>query len=91
MVQLLLNYNADTKIKNFFGTSPHDAMYEVDEIPENIKSAILGKSCKRKNMEEPKVLKLRRVEENTKQLKTYARFKKIEGYELPANFATKAK
>lgn len=91
MVQLLLNYNADTKIKNFFGTSPHDAMYEVDEIPEQIKSAILGKSSKRKNVEEPKILKVRRVEDNMKQLKTYARFKKIDSYEFPANFETKAK
>lgn len=91
MVQLLLNYNADTKIKNFFGTSPHDAMYEVDEIPENIKSAILGKTSKRKAMEEPKVLKIRKVEENTNKLKTYARFKKIDNYEVPYSFPAKAK
>lgn len=91
MVQLLLNYNADTKIKNFFGTSPHDAMYEVDEIPENIKSAILGKTSKRKAAEEPKVLKIRKVEENANKLKTYARFKKIDNYEVPYGFPAKTK
>ncbi|XP_018569985.1 uncharacterized protein LOC108909987 [Anoplophora glabripennis] len=90
MVQLLLNYNANTKIKNFFGTSPHDAMYEVDEIPENIKSAILGKTSKRKSAEEPKTFKIRKIDDGTNKLKTYARFKKIGDYEIPC-FAAKAK
>ncbi|CAH0548692.1 unnamed protein product [Brassicogethes aeneus] len=40
MVKLLLDNNANTKIKNFFGTSPHDAMFEMDEIPQEIRNLI---------------------------------------------------
>lgn len=78
MVQLLLSHNADTKIKNFFGTSPHDAMYEIEDMSDAIKSAILGKTGKRKIVDDPKPIKIRRVEESMKKLKTYARLKKIE-------------
>ncbi|KAJ8917354.1 hypothetical protein NQ315_002376 [Exocentrus adspersus] len=98
MVKLLLNNNADTKIKNFFGTSPHDAMYEVDDVPDCIKNAILGKSSKRKNVEEVKpVNKVRRTDETTirirmgegiSKLKTYARPRKIESCELRTFFPT---
>lgn len=80
MVELLLNYNADTKIKNFFGTSAHDAMYEIEEIPTKIKNLILGKTLKRKTTEDTRgMAKPRRHEDMKKMcLKTYARFEKID-------------
>lgn len=46
MVLLLLDYKADTKIRNFFGTTVHDAMFELDNIPKEIKYPILGKDLK---------------------------------------------
>lgn len=80
MVELLLNHNADTKVKNFFGTSAHDAMYEIDEIPSTIKNLILGRTLKRKNTEDTRgMAKLKKHDENKKMgLKTYARFEKIQ-------------
>ncbi|KAJ8930059.1 hypothetical protein NQ314_017188 [Rhamnusium bicolor] len=84
IVQLLLSYRADTKLKNFFGTSPHDAMYEIDEIPEPIKLMILGRAIKRKVAEEPKIIKIRKPVLK-KQLKTYARYKKINVFQLKAS------
>lgn len=48
MVDLLLFYKANTKLKNFFGTSPHDAVHELNEIPPKIKNLILKRSGKRK-------------------------------------------
>lgn len=42
-----MEHKADTKIRNFFGTSPHDAMFEVDEIPMKIKYCILGRDHQR--------------------------------------------
>ncbi|XP_044260715.1 nuclear factor NF-kappa-B p105 subunit-like [Tribolium madens] len=47
LVELLIRHRADTKIRNFFGTSPHDAMFEVEEIPMKIKYCILGKDHQR--------------------------------------------
>ncbi|KAL3271116.1 hypothetical protein HHI36_021611 [Cryptolaemus montrouzieri] len=46
MVSLLLDYSADTKMRNFFGTSVHDAMFELDDIPKEIKYPILGRDLK---------------------------------------------
>ncbi|XP_044763588.1 uncharacterized protein LOC123320356 [Coccinella septempunctata] len=46
MVLLLLDYGADTKIRNFFGTSVHDAMFELDDMPKEIKYPILGRDLK---------------------------------------------
>ncbi|XP_045467066.1 uncharacterized protein LOC123675663 [Harmonia axyridis] len=46
MVSLLLDYGADTKIRNFFGTSVHDAMFELDDMPKEIKYPILGRDLK---------------------------------------------
>ncbi|KAG5900302.1 hypothetical protein JTB14_000828 [Gonioctena quinquepunctata] len=66
MVQLLLNHQADTRIRNFFGTSPHDAMYEIDDIPDEIKSMILGKNNKRKASDEPRSFKLGKKDKRNK-------------------------
>lgn len=79
MVQLLLSHNADTKIKNFFGTSAHDAMYEVEEIPTGIKNLILRKALKRKNTEDTRgMAKFKRHEDIKKVcIKTYARYEKV--------------
>lgn len=79
LVELLLTYNADTKIKNFFGTSAHDAMYEIDEIPPKIKNIILGRTLKRKNTEDTRgMAKPKRPDDMKKMcLKTYARYEKI--------------
>ncbi|KAK9874383.1 hypothetical protein WA026_002730 [Henosepilachna vigintioctopunctata] len=46
IVSLLLDYSADTKIRNFFGTSIHDAVFELDDIPNEIKYPILGRDIK---------------------------------------------
>ena len=43
MVKLLLRYKANTKIRNFFGTSTHDAIFELDHINPEIKSLIVGR------------------------------------------------
>ncbi|KAL1501431.1 hypothetical protein ABEB36_006751 [Hypothenemus hampei] len=47
IVRMLLDQGADPKIKNFFGTSPHDAMYELDDMTDMIKNLIFGRSKKR--------------------------------------------
>ncbi|CAG9861345.1 unnamed protein product [Phyllotreta striolata] len=87
MVELLLQFSACTKIKNFFGTSPHDAVYEIEDIPDTIKYLILKKTSKRKAPDEPgrrsqkapvQLLEKKKV----KVLRTYARFERIS----PANF-----
>ncbi|KAG5900301.1 hypothetical protein JTB14_000827 [Gonioctena quinquepunctata] len=92
MVQLLLNHLADTRIKNFFGTSPHDAMYEIEDIPDQIKSMILGKNNKRKAAEEPRSFKLRKEDtRNNHSLKTYARFQKINTMEMGKKLLTSVK
>lgn len=43
MVQLLLSHDADKKIKNFSGTSTHDAVFELEGISADIKNMIIGK------------------------------------------------
>ncbi|XP_063926962.1 B-cell lymphoma 3 protein homolog [Zophobas morio] len=47
LVELLMQHGADTKIRNFFGTSPHDAMFELDDMPLKIKFCILGRDHQR--------------------------------------------
>jgi ankyrin repeat protein len=47
LVELLMQNKADTKLRNFFGTSPHDAMFELDEMPLKIKFCILGREHQR--------------------------------------------
>ncbi|RZC38261.1 Ankyrin repeat domain containing protein [Asbolus verrucosus] len=47
LVELLMEYKADTKIRNFFGTSAHDAMFEVEDMPLKIKFCILGRDHQR--------------------------------------------
>ncbi|CAG9820518.1 unnamed protein product [Phaedon cochleariae] len=81
MVQMLLMYQAETKLKNFFGTSPHDAMYEIEDMPDQIKCLIWGKSNKRKAADEPKTAKVMKKEEPMVRkvgLKTYPKYQKIE-------------
>ncbi|KAJ8985213.1 hypothetical protein NQ317_018242 [Molorchus minor] len=92
MVLLLLSYGADTKVKNFFGTSPHDAMYEI-EISDDIRYAILGKSVKRKVVEESwqrakAAKKKRKIIQEPRPLKTYARLKKIDDHKFSTNVTT---
>lgn len=77
MVEMLLQFNACTKVKNFFGTSPHDAMYEIEDMPEQIKFMILGKN-KRKTVDDPRPSKYKKTELNKVGLKTYARLEKIQ-------------
>nr|XP_023011614.1 uncharacterized protein LOC111501919 [Leptinotarsa decemlineata] len=93
MVQLLLRHHADTKLKNFFGTSPHDAMYEIDDIPDQIKSMILSKNNKRKVFDDPRPLKIRKEETiNSKtNLRTYAKLQKIGQTELGKKLLTSVK
>lgn len=62
MVELLLFHDADTKLKNFFGTSPHDAMYELTDVPKKIKNLILRKSEKKKREDDLKMKKLALLE-----------------------------
>lgn len=97
MVKLLLKYNANTKIKNFFGTSPHDAMYEVEDMDETIRILILGRSMKRKFPEDKSVNKARKKEDIDLKLKeekkvgfrTYARLEKITNVKVLENLSNK--
>lgn len=43
LVELLLENGADPKIKNYFGTSPYDATFELEDIPQSIKNLVLKK------------------------------------------------
>nr|CAH7747740.1 unnamed protein product [Callosobruchus chinensis] len=47
LVELLMKYGADTKEKNFFGTSPHDAMFEI-EVSETMRKLILCKTSRKR-------------------------------------------
>lgn len=75
IVRFLLNNRADPKIKNFFGTSPHDAMYELDEIPFEIKNLIFGKTKKRTIEAE---MNPARTAKAVKTLKTFSKLQKVE-------------
>ncbi|CAH1275261.1 unnamed protein product [Diabrotica balteata] len=91
MVEMLLQFNANTKLKNFFGTSPHDAMYELDGMPEAIKYMILGKNNKRKSLDDaPKVAKYSRSSNNEVQpgLKTYGRSQQIQSRSVLKTYTT---
>ncbi|CAH2010937.1 unnamed protein product [Acanthoscelides obtectus] len=50
-VKLLLKHKADPKEKNFFGTSPHDVMFEID-VSDSMKKLILGKASKKRTCED---------------------------------------
>lgn len=43
MVRLLMNYKAQPKIGNFLGTSPHDAMHDLDDIEPTIRELVLNR------------------------------------------------
>ncbi|XP_071057254.1 uncharacterized protein [Onthophagus taurus] len=43
MVKLFMRTGANTKIKNFFGTSTHEATFELESINPEIKTLIIGK------------------------------------------------
>ncbi|XP_050501733.1 uncharacterized protein LOC126881490 [Diabrotica virgifera virgifera] len=90
MVEMLLQFNANTKLKNFFGTSPHDAMYELDGMPEAIKYMILGKNNKRKSLDDnPKVSKHSRPNNGVQPtLKTYSRSQQIRGNHVSKTYTT---
>nr|CAI5861756.1 unnamed protein product [Callosobruchus analis] len=45
-----MKYGADTKEKNFFGTSPHDAMFEL-EVSESMRRLILCKPSRKRGTE----------------------------------------
>lgn len=38
-----MRYKANPKIKNFLGMSPHDAIFEIDDMDNRIVLAVLGK------------------------------------------------
>ncbi|XP_072381756.1 uncharacterized protein [Diabrotica undecimpunctata] len=90
MVEMLLQFNANTKLKNFFGTSPHDAMYELDGMPEAIKYMILGKNNKRKSLDDaPKVTKYSRSNNEVQpSLKTYGRSQQIQSRSVLKTYTT---
>lgn len=75
IVRLLLDHKADPKIKNFFGTSPHDAMYELEDMPDKIKNLIFGKTKKRTFEAEMNPV---RTAKAAKSLKTFSKLQKIE-------------
>lgn len=77
MVKLLLRYKANTKIRNFFGTSTHDAIFELDHINPEIKSLIVGRELQVK-VKRPKERKIRtsRYEKGMK-LDTTKTFRKM--------------
>ncbi|VEN53891.1 unnamed protein product [Callosobruchus maculatus] len=56
LVKLLMRYGADTKEKNFFGTSPHDAMFEID-VSESMRKLILCKSNRKRGAAEAAALR----------------------------------
>uniref|UniRef100_A0AAR5PSB3 Uncharacterized protein n=1 Tax=Dendroctonus ponderosae TaxID=77166 RepID=A0AAR5PSB3_DENPD len=74
IVRALLQNGADPKLKNFFGTSPHDAMYELDDMVDTIKRLIFGITKKRSNEAE---MNPSRTANAAKKLKTYRKFQKI--------------
>lgn len=81
-MRLLLNFNADTKIKNFFGTSAHDAMYEIEDILPQIKTLILSRASKRKQTEDTRgMAKFNKAEDKLIQqkgtLRTYSRLEQV--------------
>lgn len=43
MVNLLLVNKADPKVKNFVGMSAHDAVFEIDDLDNNIVLMVLGR------------------------------------------------
>ncbi|CAH1183408.1 unnamed protein product [Ceutorhynchus assimilis] len=75
LVKILLEARADPKIKNFFGTSPHDAMYELDDIDEGIKGLIFGKTKKRSHDAE---LNPSRTARAVKGLHTFSKLQKLD-------------
>ncbi|ENN75055.1 hypothetical protein YQE_08369, partial [Dendroctonus ponderosae] len=75
IVRALLQNGADPKLKNFFGTSPHDAMYELDDMVDTIKRLIFGITKKRSNAEAE--MNPSRTANAAKKLKTYRKFQKI--------------
>lgn len=77
MVELLVQYKADTRIRNFFGTSPHDAMFEMEDIPAKIKSSIFGRENQRGKKKAGPVSVI-----PDKRLKTTAVLKKISESDL---------
>ncbi|XP_066257832.1 uncharacterized protein [Euwallacea similis] len=74
IVKLLLDHHADPKVKNFFGTSPHDAMYELEDMPETIKGLIFGRTKKRCIEAEMNPC---RTAKAAKSLKTYPKLQKV--------------
>ncbi|XP_050314240.1 uncharacterized protein LOC126748810 [Anthonomus grandis grandis] len=80
IVSMLLDHKADPKIKNFFGTSPHDAMYELEDMSEKVKSLIFGRSKKRSLEAE---MNPTRTAKAVKTIKTYPKLKKIEPKLMP--------
>ncbi|GJQ75371.1 hypothetical protein Trydic_g23547 [Trypoxylus dichotomus] len=81
MVQLLLHYGADKKIKNFSGTSTHDAVFELEGISAGIKNMIIGKelfavnSTRTDKRKKPAIDKQKDV--CTKKLRTVKTYRKI--------------
>ncbi|KAF2880147.1 hypothetical protein ILUMI_26010 [Ignelater luminosus] len=73
MVKRLLNNNAKTKVRNFFGTSPHDAMFELDSVDPVMKRLILNKDEPNKFKEETRGRKRRKSESsNSSSTKIYS-------------------
>ncbi|KRT85283.1 Ankyrin repeat-containing protein [Oryctes borbonicus] len=81
MVQLLLHHRADKKIKNFSGTSTHDAVFELEGISADIKNMIIGKeiftvnSTRTDKRKKPTVDKTKEM--CTKRLRTVKTYRKI--------------
>lgn len=45
MVKLLMDRGADPKVRNFFGTSTHDALFEIENISTEITMLVYGKNA----------------------------------------------
>lgn len=44
-----MSFKADSRVRNFFGTSTHDAMFELENVKKEISSIVLGKDVSNKN------------------------------------------
>lgn len=78
LVEILLEAGADTRIKNFYGLSPRDCMFELDTVSRDIKDLIWHKSVEKTREEKPK--RKREAKKNCGEkflLKTSKVFRKI--------------
>lgn len=63
-----MSFKADSRVRNFFGTSTHDAMFELENISKDISYIVLGKDVSGKSkvkVSEKKRRKKEREQETT--------------------------